>query len=372
MAPPIGVAVDSDSGISGECIRSAATLVCNEAREDDRVDAEVCYSLGIRSIAVVPLRGRMGVFGILEAFSAKPAAFDTEKINSLIALAEITELAYEREVSAPAQTPAADRSAMFAPPPVAFTNKIKAALDSSMRYWVVGAAVVALLVIALVVRMSWRQTGAEIAASSSASHPVSAQNIAATSPQPIPALKPDASIPVRQVERGQNKIPLKNASDIQPADNAGSTTSIKLLPSEAKPAASPSISAPNTDGDAPPAVEFASTDTPNQLVQLSTTSEQLPQFGAAISQGYVAPALVQKVNPMYPQQARVQKITGSVVIDATIGPDGSVRKIAVVSGVPILASAAANAVREWRYTPAMLDGKRTEAQQRVTVVFSLP
>src|SRR5215470_1638346 len=106
-APPIGSPISAESGISGECLRTATMLVCHDAMADPRVDAEVCRSLGIRSVAAVPLRGPRRVAGILEAFSARPNAFDGDGLTSLRDLAEIAETAYRREVggSAAAATP---------------------------------------------------------------------------------------------------------------------------------------------------------------------------------------------------------------------------------------------------------------------------
>lgn len=98
IAPALGSPLSADSGISGECLRTATILVCRDADTDDRVDPEVCRSLGVRSIAVVPLRGRIGMIGILEAFSARAGAFEKQQIDCLRALAEIAESAYEREL----------------------------------------------------------------------------------------------------------------------------------------------------------------------------------------------------------------------------------------------------------------------------------
>src|SRR5215470_20131687 len=101
-APPIGSPISAESGISGECLRTASMLVCHDAMSDPRVDAEVCRSLGIRSIVAIPVRGPRRVAGILEAFSARPNAFDGAALTSLRDLAEITETAYRRELSSSA------------------------------------------------------------------------------------------------------------------------------------------------------------------------------------------------------------------------------------------------------------------------------
>src|SRR5207302_8656812 len=87
IAPEVGSPLNVDSGISGECLRSATVLLCHDAATDSRVDPEVSASLSIRSIVVVPLRGAMGIAGILEAFSGRMNAFSAEEIDSLRSLA---------------------------------------------------------------------------------------------------------------------------------------------------------------------------------------------------------------------------------------------------------------------------------------------
>jgi protein TonB len=98
----------------------------------------------------------------------------------------------------------------------------------------------------------------------------------------------------------------------------------------------------------------------------------MPSFGAPVSQGVVDANLIHKVDPMYPPQARVQGLTGSVVLEAEIGTDGAVRKVKVVSGPAMLADAAKTAIQRWRYSPAQLDGKPVPTEKQITVVFRLP
>jgi protein TonB len=122
----------------------------------------------------------------------------------------------------------------------------------------------------------------------------------------------------------------------------------------------------------PPSVEVANNGTPSDLLRMASGDSPMPQFGAEVSKGAVEPTLVQRVNPIYPPQARIQEITGEVVLDASIGKDGMVKKVSVISGPAMLAGAAAAAVHQWRYSPALLNGKPIETQKRITVVFKLP
>ncbi len=91
IAPELGALLNVDSGFSGECFRLSRVLRCENTESDNRVEPEVCRTLGIRSIAAVPLRGAEGTFGIIEAFSSQPGAFAQEQVNSLKDLGEIAE-----------------------------------------------------------------------------------------------------------------------------------------------------------------------------------------------------------------------------------------------------------------------------------------
>ena len=82
--------------------------------------------------------------------------------------------------------------------------------------------------------------------------------------------------------------------------------------------------------------------------------------------------LIRKVEPQYPPEARIQKLAGSVVLEATIADDGSVRDVKVVSGESLLAGAASAAVKQWRYSPSRLNGSPVSVQKRITIVFKLP
>jgi TonB family protein len=81
--------------------------------------------------------------------------------------------------------------------------------------------------------------------------------------------------------------------------------------------------------------------------------------------------LVQSVLPVYPDVAKQAGIEGSVRVKAYIGKDGTVQSLKVVSGPPALVDAAAEAVRQWRYQPTLVDGKPVNVITTVTVDFRL-
>jgi periplasmic protein TonB len=90
-----------------------------------------------------------------------------------------------------------------------------------------------------------------------------------------------------------------------------------------------------------------------------------------VSLGVMDGSLIHRVQPDYPQIAKLMRLSGTVLLRAVIGTDGEVRQIEVLSGNPILAEAARAAVRQWRYRPTLLDGQAVEVETQVTVNFIL-
>jgi TonB family protein len=82
--------------------------------------------------------------------------------------------------------------------------------------------------------------------------------------------------------------------------------------------------------------------------------------------------LLQRVEPEYPEPAKLQHIEGAVVLGILVGSDGTVKSLSVVSGDLQLVNAATDAVRQWRFKPYLLNGKAVEFETRVTVNFALP
>lgn len=62
-----------------------------------------------------------------------------------------------------------------------------------------------------------------------------------------------------------------------------------------------------------------------------------------------------KVQPVYPDLARKMNITGTVKLEVTVAPNGTVKDAKVVGGHPVLASAALEAVKKWRFEPATME-----------------
>lgn len=88
-----------------------------------------------------------------------------------------------------------------------------------------------------------------------------------------------------------------------------------------------------------------------------------------LSEGVMEGALIRRVEPGYPLLACNLHLSGTVRLRAIIATDGSVQNLEVLSGHPILARAALDAVRQWRYRPTRLNGVPVEVETYITVIF---
>ena len=88
-----------------------------------------------------------------------------------------------------------------------------------------------------------------------------------------------------------------------------------------------------------------------------------------VSQGVTKGLLIYRVEPPYPPLAKQARIQGVVVMTALIDKGGNVQHLQVVSGHPLLAPAAIEAVKQWRYKPFLLNGQPVEVETTVTVNF---
>jgi protein TonB len=108
---------------------------------------------------------------------------------------------------------------------------------------------------------------------------------------------------------------------------------------------------------------------------MSTTAASLPHQAAQqlkVSQGVSQGLLIKSVPPVYPALARQMRVQGSVELLANIGKDGSITKVSAISGDGVLARAAIDAVKQWKYKPYYLDDQPVEIQTQITVNFKLP
>ena len=108
----------------------------------------------------------------------------------------------------------------------------------------------------------------------------------------------------------------------------------------------------------------------NAMSVLANKSKQ-PSAPIAVGGDVKVARLLSAVPPVYPQMARTQRISGDVVIDALIDANGRVSAMKVVSGPTLLHEAAKDALRQWKYQPATLNGTAMPMHLGVTVQFKL-
>ena len=91
-----------------------------------------------------------------------------------------------------------------------------------------------------------------------------------------------------------------------------------------------------------------------------------------VSQGVMEGLVLKRVQPRYPSQALQMRIQGPVQLQATITKDGDIANLKVVSGDAVLAKAAQDAVKQWKYKPYYLNGEPVQIETQILVNFRLP
>jgi len=108
---------------------------------------------------------------------------------------------------------------------------------------------------------------------------------------------------------------------------------------------------------------------------LSSTPVAVPKIATPqrvrVSSGVSTGMLIRKVSPAYPPLARQARIQGTVVLQAEISKDGNITNLQLISGHPMLAPAAIEAVKQWKYKPYLLNGEPVEVETQVMVNFTL-
>jgi protein TonB len=80
---------------------------------------------------------------------------------------------------------------------------------------------------------------------------------------------------------------------------------------------------------------------------------------------------VTRVQPEYPPLAKQLKVAGIVELEAVVAENGTVDKVNILSGNPILTRPASEALKRWKFTPVVLDGKPAKALAPISITFTL-
>ncbi|HEX8838399.1 MAG TPA: TonB family protein [Candidatus Acidoferrum sp.] len=207
------------------------------------------------------------------------------------------------------------------------------------------------------------------------------------------ALTPDAggaNVPGNAAPAGPTDVAARNPRSASNSANGGSAVIIAETaepgpaPTEKKPVLgevhleAPKISPKRTaesssEPDARAMSEEPQEGDANALgADLASNKPPAPPAAPVAVGGEVRQArLVSTVPPAYPSLARAQHVSGGVTIDALIDANGRVTKMKVLSGPTLLEQAAMDALKQWKYEPAMLDGKAVPMHLTVTIQFRL-
>ena len=398
-SPSLGAQLDADFGISGECLRTGKALRCEDSERDLRLDPEVCRQLGLRSIAVVPIFEWTTVAGILEVFARLPHAFDDHHLEILQQLAElvttvsgrvtqenqdmISEAILGPRSEGRQEIPVAEVSSYASPSRSERLRKRTAPIASRQYY----AAAIAIFVLAgLLTILGWKpwhsreRTVVQATKTLPQAETVPANaapmktrprlNIAeptavgrnvtsqpAVSPTPSDHASKAEAQKVARVQPMSGKDEIKN---IIVVPSLSRQTSDRGWPANAQEPLAPILLIGTTGGFGKDA---------NVVDSALSVQANLPIM---VSQGVSGGLLERKVQPIYPAEARSMRLQGPVVLQAVIDEVGKVRNLRTVSGDSVLARAAMDAVRQWRYQPYRLNGQPVEMPTEITVNFTLP
>lgn len=375
-APELGSRLDTELGLSGACFKTRRTQWCDDVLLDSRVDIDGSARLGVRSVVVMPLLRGADLVGVIELFSARPYAFGVRDERTLEVLADRTVNNLEHaahpldlcESEAPTNAvedqpedqPKEERPLEYAPASHSLdVSEVEAAAVEAaprdvedapdrrryaIRWLLAASALVCAVLIGLLLGRQWGSPHANS--------------------QPQPALNAsDAGAktaePTSVANAGNpNKGGSPNAAEAsraQPSKRRVPPGGLLVLRNGAEVFRLP----PNESPGKSPEKGMKSPSSPQ--------AEGPGERPAASADG----SLLHRVEPEYPEAARQQNIQGSVILDVHIGADGAVQEVRVASGPPLLAQAASDAVKQWKFKPRLINGRPVEMQTRVTLNFRL-
>jgi TonB family protein len=128
---------------------------------------------------------------------------------------------------------------------------------------------------------------------------------------------------------------------------------------------------PNQTGDAPIPKDAAEPDS-NAVVEASSTTKITSSKNVWLSPQDAEARLLKRIEPKFPPDAIASRRAGTVVLEVQVAEDGTISSMKTISGDPTLASAATDAVRNWRYQPYRQGNQPSQFHTDVTLSFNLP
>jgi TonB family protein len=430
-APDLGIPLDTRDGLSGACVRMRLAQLCADTESDSRVDPAVSRRQGIRSMMVVPVFDHDAIggdrkpplTGVLEVFSPLPNTF-THQSQALLAdfadeCARISRVAatvkthppaemipLEEELASPELDAVATESGGAstlsggahaeadvmhlpllnnehldawagdtssaeiegAPISAAQAQPAMAAEDSSARghsrqpyeVWTLvlgGLVILAAAVFSFMIgsRIGWLRAAHSAAQVASEAAPVGTTTL----PAPTAGFGEKSAPPSREnsasrarSETGSAKAPASSPDELVVYDK--NQVVFRMKPSAAE------------GGKA------ASSVGPDKAATQSLSSRAEAPHTVWLAPAEAESRLLKRVEPQYPVDAMADRRSGNVTMEVHVAEDGTVSSVRTLNGDPLLAAAAAEAVRNWRYQPFRQSDRPAKFQTDVTLTFSLP
>jgi TonB family protein len=364
-APDLGVRIHTEAGLSGLCVKQGTTQICDDTECDDRVDAEACRRLGVRSIVVIPLFSEREIIGIFEVFSARPNAHtaeDVQKLESLACAAARTVQATRTKSVASGETEI-NSSSEFVSEPVP-TLSVSSIMEKVhpvdpavrvLRWLVIGLAIPLLVLIGF--DLGWHR-------------------MRSPGPVRVPEEKqlPDSEPQPERPPAGSTASPTipttSEDSAPKPTSHDNFSSGGLIIYQSGKVVYREFARVPGKKTDSPQgqtaakgvAIPGASS------AELAATTSAEPTVSRPA--GTTGGRLLKSVSPQYPAEAILNKRGGAVVLHGTVGQDGRMHEIKIVSGDPLLTAAALDAVEQWQYEPYQRNGKLVDMPIDITIVFN--
>ena len=411
-APELGARLDSESGLTVECIRTQQVQHCDDAQADPRANVEASHQLGTRSVMVFPLLRNGSIAGVLEVFSSRPAAFGERDERTLEALAKRVLKNVERAAN-PSSVAAPQPGLNILPIPGTEWMDLLTGSETTLNedkenvgtpethgrspkvgrdvvVFALGLAVV-LCTVLFGTLVGWRlgafragasrgesaksASGGDVTKRNSGAGGSAAQGAGATADAkagtnmaPAPVSSAAGSSTTTSAGGKTSMTPRSRTSaasglhDSSPPEggllvyqNGKEVFRMPPTPGQGEPAASAtSVNGSEVNGSE---VRRASSVEPAGVLELS------PE----VAEG----SLLYRVEPEYPEEARQRQVQGSVMLDVRMGRDGAVQAVNLVSGPALLADAAIVAVKQWRFKPRLVKGQPVEMQTKVMLNFRL-
>ena len=357
-APDLGVPLNTRDGLSGACLHTRQPQLCVDTESDPRVDSAIARRLGIRSMLIVPVLDEDELIGVLEVFSSEPAAFSEDEQSLLEAAARdcarIQHTAADLRQRPPAGLAFAssDQQELHVETlPPASPSFVEAPVSprttqSLYRNWSLVLGTLAILAAVTFSFMAGSRVGGLLPSPPPAQRQQpSSTNAANRSAPPTAPVGKSASLTPAATPSTKAVQPSSGADELVVYDHG--KVIFRVRPVTKKSGASPLVAASESTRIAPSPIVWLAPDQAERRLR-------------------------NRIEPQYPVDALDPHRSGDVALEILVAEDGSVASIRTLSGDPLMAAAAAQAVRQWRYEPYRRNERPSPFQTDVTVKFVLP